>query len=181
MYRHQSQARCALVCAHTASSAAGVTTNSRWQWLTTSTTSTPAAAACPCWLLLLLVAQVVEGGIMGMGTVNRSSMAMVVMPSPFRYSSPILVRGEMNWRAWIARWRGVFIALIVMVSVFGALLLACLGLLVWRLCKAGKRKRTFMASMNDGIGHIPTTQMDVALTGASSIENGARRPTSAGL
>lgn len=118
---------------------------------------------------------------MGMGEVNRSTLSMIVMPSQYRFSSPILVRGEMNWRQWAARARGIFIALIVMVSVFGALLMACLGCLIWRLCQAGKRKPLLSRALNDGVGHIPTTQMDVALTGASSIENGARRNTGGSL
>lgn len=128
--------------------------------------------------------QVVEGGIMGRGTVNSSTMGMVVLPSPFAFESPYLVRGTFDSSWWRRRARSVVIALIVLVSVLGALLMACLALLAYRLCKAaGKRRGPIVGALpyaNDGVAHIPTTQVDVGLTGASAIENGARRHQHAG-
>lgn len=111
---------------------------------------------------------------MGVGTVNRSTMGMIVMPSMRPYSQPFLIRGQRN-RWWIARARAIFIALIVMSCVLGVIFLAALGFLIWRLVKVGKgRKGPLIGSpFEDGVGRLESAH-DIG-QGASSIEHQPRR------
>jgi predicted cobalt transporter CbtA len=118
--------------------------------------------------------KVVSGGMMGVGSVNRSTLGMVVMPSLRPYSQPFLIRGERN-RWWIARARAILIALIVMSCVLGVIFLSALGFLIWRLVKAGRgRKGPLIGSpFEDGVGRLESAR-DIS-QGASSLEHHSRR------
>jgi hypothetical protein len=143
-----------------------------------ATAAAAAAAAAP----LLLLPQVKSGGLMGVGQVNRTTLGMIVMPSVAPYTRPFIIQGERS-RWWTARARAVVIALFVMVGVFGLQLLSCIGILIYRMVKAGKQKRNAARTMitttpfEDGIGqyHVGLGQPAEIGHGASSLENQARR------
>lgn len=119
-------------------------------------------------------AQVTSGGIMGVGQVNRSSIGAVVLPNLQPFKLPYIIQGTRSG-SWRGRMRAVFIALIVMVSVFGALLLGCLGLLIYRLCQAGKRKGPIRGSpFDDGIAHMEAPVQSIG-PGVSSLEHQSKR------
>lgn len=126
--------------------------------------------------------QVKSGGLMGVGQVNRTTLGMIIMPSVAPYTRPFIIQGERS-RWWTARARAVVIALFVMVGVFGLQLLSCIGILIYRMVKAGKQKRNTARTMitttpfEDGIGqyHVGLGQPPEIGHGASSLEDQARR------
>lgn len=124
-----------------------------------------------------------SGGLLGVGEVNRSSIGQIVMPSLRPYRAPFIVKGkrEQPWRNRIRAARGLFIAMIVIISVLGALLLLGLGFLAYRLCTAGKRSTAPLrgSPFEDGVAmcatpHIATREQDIG-GGVSSLENHSRR------
>jgi len=120
--------------------------------------------------------EVVSGGILGVGEVNRSSLGMIVMPAGRPHRQPFLIKGERPWASRIRAWRALFIALIVIISVLGALLLAGIGFLAYRLITASKRKAGPLRGcpFEDGLAHVPARQQDIG-GGASSLEIHSRR------
>jgi hypothetical protein len=113
---------------------------------------------------------VTSGGVLNVGKVNTSSIGEVVFPSGRPFSAPWVVRGERP-RPWLARVRAMWIALIVVVSVFGAVLLAALGFLFYRLFTAHRDAKAGAAPVRgspfeDGIGHLESGRAHGANGGA---------------
>jgi len=112
------------------------------------------------------------------GEVNRSSIGQIVMPSLRPYRQPFIVKGERErpWASRIRQGRALFIAMIVIISVLGALLLLGLGFLAYRLCTAGKRSAAPLrgSPFEDGVAHIATQEQDIG-GGVSSLEGHSRR------
>lgn len=128
---------------------------------------------------------------MGVGTVNSSSVGMIVLPSTAPFTPPFVIRGQRP-QPWAPRRdvaRAVVVALAIMVGVFCVTLLSCLGFLVYRLVKAGRVKRSSHISttpFEDGVGRYdvglgprPAPQQEIG-QGAVSLEHQARRHGSTG-
>lgn len=136
----------------------------------------------------------IAGGLLGAGQVNTSTIGSLVLPNLQPYKPPYVVvsaRPSQQPRGVWAdarRIRALFIALVVMVGVFGAMLLGCLGLLIWRLVKAGRQSKQrgvgpiiATTPFEDGIGRLEAPHPhDTFGGGLSSLEVGARRHGASG-
>lgn len=136
--------------------------------------------------------KVKSGGVMRVGSVNSSSVGMIVLPSAAPFTQPFVIRGQRP-NLWAGRARAWIIALGVMVGVFALTLLSCLGLLVYRLVRAGRGQKS---SGSSGGGLIVTTPFEDGIAryevgmglppqqeigqGAVSLEHQARRHGSTG-
>jgi hypothetical protein len=146
-------------------------------------------------LFLLLCPQIVSGGLLSLGEVDKSTVGKLAMPAIEPYKEPYVleVRGDALAQAaaggsggWFGfgsmlgpHSKSVTISMIVIVSVMGALLLgAVIGLIV-RLARAGKSSRDGIRSsvFDDGVRAAPggrLSQRQGAGAGMSRLERHGR-------
>lgn len=118
--------------------------------------------------MLSLLLQVVSGGLLGVGTIDKSTVGQFAMPAiqPFELpymlevskdvlsSAAVAAASEGSQGSILGRGKSASIAIIVILSVLGAALLASLAYLAVRLVKAPKARaaRCVTTPFDDGVG-----------------------------